>query len=66
MNPEDKDCPKCAWPLHPVWKVGENSGDPMKLRGWYCPHCLHYDPAVGRERKFTVDHKGEKHTLNGS
>lgn len=61
----DKDCPKCSWPLHEVWKVGEVPSQKFKLRGWYCPHCLHFDPAIGRERKFTVDSDGTTHRTNG-
>jgi hypothetical protein len=61
----DKDCPKCKWPLHEVWGVGRTADDPLKLKGWYCPHCLYYDAAVGRERQFTTDHKGDSHYRNG-
>ena len=61
----EKDCPKCKWPLHEVWKAGETSKDPFRLRGWYCPHCLHFDKAIGRELKFTIDKHGKTHYLNG-
>ena len=61
----EKDCPNCSWPLHEVWKVGKVPSDKLKLRGWYCPHCLYYDSAIGRERQFTVDHDGTTHRTNG-
>lgn len=60
-----KDCPHCSWPLHEVWKVGDTPVDDLMLRGWYCPHCLHFDKATGRERRFTRDRHGNPHRLNG-
>lgn len=58
-------CPKCRWPTQPVWKVGETAADDLMLRGWYCPHCLHFTKAIGRERRFTKDRYGKPHRLNG-
>ena len=40
-----KPCPKCGHKAVEVINAGENV-----RKGWYCPHCKHFDPAIGRER----------------
>lgn len=24
--------------------------EPLRRKGWYCKHCKHFEPAIGRER----------------
>jgi predicted RNA-binding Zn-ribbon protein involved in translation (DUF1610 family) len=43
---DTKTCEQCGAIAEPVRKA-EN----LRLVGFYCPECKHYDKAVGRERK---------------
>lgn len=42
-----KPCEKCGARSEAV----RNAQDGMKMVGFYCPACQHWDKAVGRERK---------------
>lgn len=44
----EKPCDQCQAPMQPVYTAAEG----MKLRGWYCVFCGHFDQAIRRERKF--------------
>ena len=46
-------CDDCDTQMEEVFTAQEN----MRLKGWMCPSCLHFVPAIGRERLFT---KGEQ------
>ena len=41
----NKDCPKCGQPAKEVIHAEQ-----QRRKGWYCPACQHFDPAIGRER----------------
>ena len=42
-------CDDCDTQMEEVFTAQEN----FKLKGWMCPSCLHFVPAIGRERLFT-------------
>lgn len=42
-------CPKCS--RHMVGCYDPN--DKMKLKRWWCPHCLHEEVPIGREKLLT-------------
>jgi len=39
-------CPQCLSPAAQVIYAAVN-----RRRGWYCPKCGHFKPAIGREHK---------------
>jgi hypothetical protein len=48
-------CDDCDMQMEEVFTAQEN----MRLKGWMCPKCLHFAPAIGRERLFTQNDKTE-------
>lgn len=46
-------CDDCDTQMEEVFTAQEN----FKLKGWMCPSCLHFAPAIGRERLFTQGYK---------
>lgn len=55
-------CDDCDTQMEEVFTAQEN----FKLKGWMCPSCLHFAPAIGRERLFTQgDQDGDKERPSG-
>lgn len=48
-------CDDCDTQMEEVFTAQEN----MRLKGWMCPSCLHFAPAIGRERGFTIEDKAK-------
>jgi hypothetical protein len=48
-------CDDCDTQMEEVFTAQEN----FKLKGWMCPSCLHFAPAIGRERGFTIEDKAK-------
>lgn len=46
-------CDPCNTQMEEVFTAQEN----FKLKGWMCPSCYHFEKAIGRERKHTMDDK---------
>ena len=43
---DSKPCEKCGATAQPV-----RTAEGLKLVGFYCPACRHYDKAIGREKR---------------
>lgn len=41
-------CDECNTQMEEVF----HAQDDFRLKGWMCPSCFHFAPAIGRERKF--------------
>jgi len=48
-------CDECDTQMEEVFKAQ----DDFRLKGWVCTSCLHFAPAIGRERLFTQNDKTE-------
>jgi hypothetical protein len=48
-------CDDCDAQMEEIFTAQEN----FKLKGWMCPACLNFAPAIGRERKWTHADKEE-------
>jgi hypothetical protein len=48
-------CDDCDVQMEEVFKAQ----DDFRLKGWVCTSCLHFTPAIGRERLFTQNDKKE-------
>lgn len=46
-------CDDCNQQMTEVFTAAEN----MRLKGWMCESCFHFAPAIGRERKWTMEDK---------
>jgi hypothetical protein len=44
-------CDDCNEAMQTVFTAQEN----FRLKGWMCPSCLCFTPAIGREHKFTIE-----------
>ena len=53
----------CGLVMREVWRADTESGTP-EFRGWYCSDCQEFDPAIGRERRWTF-HENRLHRVNG-
>ncbi len=60
----DKLCGECSELMTDVWRGETKDGKP-KFKGWYCPACRRYEPAIFRELQFYWDEYGKRHRLNG-
>ena len=49
-------CDDCDTQMEEVFTAQEN----MRLKGWMCPVCLNFAPAIGRERKWQLDDKEKR------
>lgn len=49
-------CDDCDVQMQEVFTASEN----FRLKGWMCESCLHFAPAIGRERGYTKDDFEEK------
>lgn len=50
-------CDDCDTQMEEVFTAQEN----MRLKGWMCPSCLTFAPAIGREKKWTMEDKENTH-----
>ena len=44
-------CDDCDTQMEEVFTAQEN----FKLKGWMCPSCMHFAPAIGREKGWTIN-----------
>ena len=48
-------CDDCDQQMTEIFTATEN----FKLKGWMCEACFQFAPAIGREKKLTLDDKDE-------
>lgn len=48
-------CDDCDTQMEEVFTAQEN----FRLKGWMCPSCMNFAPAIGREKGWTIDDKTE-------
>lgn len=46
-------CDECNERMDEVFTAQEN----FKLKGWLCTSCMHFEAAIGREKKFQIGDK---------
>lgn len=63
MSEADKAC-NCGTTMKQVWRAAETPSGRPEFKGWYCPGCEYFDPAIGRERRW-LWHAGAFHRVNG-
>jgi hypothetical protein len=49
-------CDDCDTQMEEIFTAQEN----FKLKGWMCPSCLNFAPAIGREKKWQLDDKEKR------
>lgn len=46
-------CDDCNTQMKEVF----HAQDDFRLKGWMCPSCFHFAPAIGREKGWTIEDK---------
>lgn len=49
-------CDSCDQQMVEVFNASQN-----RMKGWMCESCLEFVPAIGRERNYKMDDRGDKH-----